>query len=394
MRVLVVGGDGFVGWPVSMRLSSLGYKVTIVDNFSRRSIDMELGCQSLTPIKLMSERVKTWREVTGKSILFKRVDVARNYHGTFDVIKKIRPHVIIHLGEQRAAPYSMKSPSHKRYTVNNNIMATHNLLCAIVESRLDIHLVHIGSAGVYGYDHGSVPVPEGYFKFQVLAPDGRYEMRDLYPFRPGSIYHTTKTMDAMLFRFYASNDEVRITDLHQGVIWGVETEEMQFHDDLVGRFDYCGDYGTVLNRFIMQAAVKHPITLYGKGRQKRGFIHIENTCDCIKLAIENPPEKGEEPKIFNQITEQLRLSDLADIVSKMTGAEVNKVPNPRLENEDNELVLENSQFLSLGLDPIFVDSDKLKKIFELANKHIDRVDQKKIPCTSLWREDRCMLQNS
>lgn len=407
MKIIVLGGDGFVGWPVSLRLSKDGHDVTIVDNFARRNADSELGCESLTPIRFLGERVKIWKELTGRKISFKRVDVAKNYYGLYDVICKVKPEVIIHLAEQRAAPYSMKSEIHKRYTINNNITATHNVLCAIVESGLDIHLVHIGSTGVYGYQDSDAPIPEGYLDYWVEKSDAKglenlhsldrfVKMRDLYPMRPGSIYHTTKTMDAMLFRFYAQNDGVKITDLHQGIIWGVNTPETYMHEGLINRFDYCGDYGTVLNRFLMQGATGHPITVYGTGGQTRAFIHVQNTCDCIGLAIAEPPQRFDEVKIFNQTTEQLQLKELAHIVSKYTGAQVQYCSNPRVENESNSLVLENKKFLELGLEPIKVDSSKFDEICQTANQYKHRIKKEVIYCTSVWRKDlRCEpIQNS
>ena len=390
MRIIVIGGDGFVGWPVSLRLSKEGHRVTIVDNFARRNADQELGCESLTPIRFMSERVKVWNEVGGsKKVAFKRVDVAKNYYGLLDVIRKIKPEVIVHLAEQRAAPYSMKTESHKRYTVSNNINATHNVLCAIVESEMDIHLVHIGSAGVYGYQSSTIPIPEGYLEYQVLDPEQNeyVVMRDLYPMSPGSIYHMTKTMDSMMFRFYAKNDGIRVTDLHQGIIWGVNTAETEQHEGLVNRFDYCGDYGTVLNRFLMQGSNGHPITVYGSGRQTRAFIHIVNTCDCISLAIANPPQRFDEVKIFNQTTEQLQLIELAETVAKITGGEIQHCSNPRVEAEANDLDLKNDQFLKLGLNPIKVDSRYLEEICTLAHKYRSRMNSEVVYCTSTWRKD-------
>lgn len=389
MRIIVLGGDGFVGWPVSLRLSSGGHDVTIIDNFARRDIDLELGCESLTEIRFMSERVKAWNNLSGNKISFKRVDVAKNYYGLLDVIRKIRPEVIIHLAEQRAAPYSMKSEIHKRYTVSNNTKATHNILCAIVESELDIHLVHIGTTGVYGYQSSAIPIPEGYLEYQVLdKKSNKYVlMRDIYPMSPGSIYHMTKTMDAMMFRFYAKNNGLRITDLHQGIIWGVSTPETLMHEWLVNRFDYCGDFGTVLNRFLMQGANGHPITVYGSGKQTRAFIHIINSCDCIGLAIANPPQKFDEVKIFNQTTEQLQLLDLAKMVVKITGGKIQHCSNPRVEDEETELELENKKFLSLGLKPIKVDSLHLEEICQLAHKHRGRVRNEVIYPKSFWRKD-------
>ena len=389
MRIMVLGGDGFVGWPVSLRLSDEGHEVTIIDNFARRDIDLELGCESLTEIRFMSERVKKWNSLSKNNIAFKRVDVAKNYYGLIDVIRKVRPEVIVHLAEQRAAPYSMKSETHKRYTVSNNTNATHNVLCAIVESELEVHLVHVGTAGVYGYHDSAIPIPEGYLEYLVRKPESEeyVVMKDIYPMSPGSVYHMTKTMDAMMFRFYAKNNGIRITDLHQGVIWGVNTPQTLMHDWLINRFDYCGDFGTVLNRFLVQGANDHPITVYGTGGQTRAFIHIINTCDCISIAIANPPQKFGEVEIFNQTTEQLTLIDLAKIVAKITGGEIQYCSNPRVEPESNNLKLLNDKFLNLGLKPIKVDSMHLEEVCRLAYKYRSRMQKEVIYCTSSWRKD-------
>src|SRR5262245_40701545 len=225
-RVLVLGGDGFCGWPTSLHLSALGYEVLIVDNLSRRKIDVELECESLTPIRPISERLRAWRELKRQEIRFKNLDVAKNYVALRETLKDFRPHALVHFAEQRAAPYSMKSAWHKRYTVDNNLNATNNVLAAIVETGLDIHVVHLGTMGVYGYGQAGMKIPEGYLKISVRAEDGQLvEKEILYPANPGSIYHLTKTQDQLLFAFYNKNDGVRITDLHQGVVWGTQTNE-------------------------------------------------------------------------------------------------------------------------------------------------------------------------
>ena len=250
------GRDGFCGWPTALRLSAAGYRVSIVDNLSRRRIDEELGCESLTPIRSIEERVAAWERVTGRQIDFHAINIATEFEALFDLIEEKRPRAIVHFAEQRAAPYSMKSAEKKRYTVENNVPGTHNVLCAIVESGLDVHLVHLGTMGVYGYGTAGIAVPEGYLNVKVdVGPDRQKEIEILYPAHPGSVYHTTKTLDALLFYFYNRNDAVRITDLHQGIVWGTQTPETELDDDLVNRFDYDGDYGTVLNRFLMQAAI-------------------------------------------------------------------------------------------------------------------------------------------
>lgn len=385
MRVIVLGGDGFCGWPTALNLSSKGCEVVIVDNLSRRRIDIELECDSLTPIRPMSERLRAWKEVSGNDIKFYNFDVAINYRRLLDLIKEWQPNAIVHFAEQRAAPYSMKSSLHRRYTVNNNINATNNLLAAIVESGLDIHLVHLGTMGVYGYGTAGMRIPEGYLKVRVEADEGGLiENEILYPANPGSIYHMTKTQDQLLFLFYNKNDSLRITDLHQGVVWGTQTEETKCDERLINRFDYDGDYGTVLNRFLMQAAIEYPLTVYGTGGQTRAFINIQDTVRCIRLALENPPVVGDRVQIFNQMTECHRIRDLAAMISKKTGARIERMQNPRKEAEENELHVVNERFLRLGLSPITLNDGLMDEITDIARKYSSRCDRSKIPCTSLW----------
>ena len=395
-NVLVLGGDGFCGWPTALRLSAAGYRVSIVDNLSRRRIDEELGCESLTPIRSIDERIAAWNRVTGHRIDFYPIDIAARFQELLDLIEEKRPRAIVHFAEQRAAPYSMKSAAKKRYTVENNVPGTHNVLCAIVESDLDVHLVHLGTMGVYGYGTAGIAVPEGYLNVKVdVGPDEQKEIEILYPAHPGSVYHTTKTLDALLFYFYNRNDGVRITDLHQGIVWGTQTPQTQRDENLVNRFDYDGDYGTVLNRFLMQAAVGHPLTIYGTGGQTRAFIHIRDTVRCIQLAIENPPAPGERVEIFNQATETQTLRVLAEKVAKLTGAEIRFYSNPRKERAENQLKIRNRKFLELGLNPTTLDDGLLGEIVEIAERHKHRCDPSKILPTSRWtREQRLDLRGS
>ena len=277
MRTAVLGGDGFVGWPTALHLSDLGHDVHIVDNLSRRWIDTELGVQSLTPMDSIQERCRIWHQQTGRRIHFHLLNLATEYERLKSWLAETRPDAVIHFAEQRAAPYSMKSPRNKRYTVDNNVNATHNLLTAIVETGQDIHVVHLGTMGVYGYGTAGMKIPEGYLDVQVDAGEnGIVEQQILYPTNPGSIYHMTKVLDQHLFAYYAKNDELRITDLHQGIIWGTHTPQTLRDERLINRFDYDGDYGTVLNRFLMQAAIGYPLTVHGTGGQTRAFIHIRD----------------------------------------------------------------------------------------------------------------------
>lgn len=388
MKVLVLGGDGFCGWPASLHLSARGDDVVIVDNFSRRRIDEELGVQSLTPIRSMVERRAVWRELSGRDIDVVELDIAQDYHGLLELLETEHPDAIIHYAEQRAAPYSMKSAKHKRYTIDNNVNATHNVLCAIVESGQDIHLVHLGTMGVYGYGTAGMAIPEGYLNVQVPNEDDVIETEILYPTNPGSIYHMTKVLDQTLFAYYAKNDELRITDLHQGIIWGTNTRETNLDERLINRFDYDGDYGTVLNRFLMQAAVGYPLTVHGTGGQTRAFIHLQDMVRCIEIALDNPPNSGDRVMIFNQMTETHRVLDLANLVAELTGATVEMVPDPRKEALENDLVVRNDQFLALGLNPITLGEGLLREINETAGRYADRADYSRIPATSLWTKNQ------
>ena len=386
--ILILGGDGFCGWPTALHLSRHGYQVVIVDNLSRRKIDVDLGLQSLTPIVPLEERISAWRNVSGLSMVFVSLDIAREYDRLLHLIIELQPATIIHFAEQRAAPYSMRSSVCKRYTVDNNLNATHNILCAIVESCLDIHLIHLGSMGVYGYSTVNIPIPEGYLPISILANDGSHIQQEImYPPSPGSIYHMTKTQDTLFFYFYNKNDGVRITDLHQGIVWGTATEETNLSESLINRFDYDGDYGTVLNRFLVQSVVGHPLTVHGTGGQTRAFIHIRDTVKCIKLAVENPPVAGERVKIFNQATETHSVRDLAGLISSLTGCEVRSYADPRKEAQENSLKVENANFRALGLNPITLSEGLMKEIRGIVEKYRHRCDLTKIPCTSLWAAD-------
>lgn len=397
MRVIVLGGDGFCGWPTSLNLSSFGWDVLIIDNLSRRKIDVELECESLTPIRPITERLSAWHELTGETIGFQNIDIAEEYDRLLDVIKEFRPNAIVHFAEQRAAPYSMKTSKTKRYTVDNNINTTHNTLCAIVESGMNIHLVHLGTMGVYGYGTLGMKIPEGYVKVKMLSDhielsDGdngamEVEKEIIYPPDPGSVYHTTKTLDALLFYYYNKNDEVRITDLHQGVVWGTNTPQTSLDDRLINRFDYDGDYGTVLNRFLMQAAIGHPLTVYGSGGQTRAFIHIRDSVRCIELALKNPPPEGERVRIYNQMTETHTVLDLAQKIAQISGASIEYMENPRKEAEGNKLDVKNQFLIELGLEPTTLSNGLMSEVISISKKYSHRCDRSKIICTSKWRND-------
>ena len=386
MKVIVLGGDGFCGWPCAVNLAEQNHDVIIVDNLSRRKIDIDLEVESLTPITSITERLSAWEEIGGKPMRFLNMDISKQYQKLLNLLIDEKPDSVIHFAEQRAAPYSMKSSFTKRYTVDNNVNGTHNLLAAIVESNLDIHVVHLGTMGVYGYgSHRGATIPEGYLKVEVPQPDGsRFEEEILHPASPGSVYHMTKTLDQLLFLYYNKNDLVRITDLHQGIVWGTNTEATLKDPRLTNRFDYDGDYGTVLNRFLMQAAIGYPLSVHGTGGQTRAFIHIKDSVKCVQLALENPPKPGERVKIFNQMTESHQVGELAKKVASLTGADINYLPNPRNEAVENDLIVDNKCFIELGLNPTTLDNGLLEEVVEVAKKYSNRCDLKRIPCVSSW----------
>ena len=388
MKIAVLGGDGFVGWPTSLHLSDKGHEVHIIDNLSRRWIDAELGVQSLTPMDSIQERTRIWTQETGNHIRFHLIDIAEHYEVFKAWLAEERPDAIIHFAEQRAAPYSMKSDQHKNYTVSNNVNATHHLLNALVELDLDAHLVHLGTMGVYGYSNVGAAIPEGYLGVDVETLSGEKAAQEiLYPANPGSIYHMTKCLDQLLFQFYAKNDGLRITDLHQGIVWGTHTEQTKRHKQLINRFDYDGDYGTVLNRFLIQAAIDYPLTVHGTGGQTRAFIHIQDSVRCVEIALNNPPKRGDRVEVFNQMTETHRVRDLAEMIAQLTGAKIAYLPNPRKEAAENDLVVKNDKFLGLGLKPITLAEGLLEEVVDVARHFAYRIDRSRVPAVSAWTKD-------
>lgn len=387
-KVLIIGGDGFCGWPTALHLSRAGHDVVIADNLSRRTIDEKLGAESLTPIASIEARLAVWKEVSGRDIGFAKIDVAKDIVALRTLLAEMKPDTVIHFGEQRAAPYSMKGLLQKVYTVENNICATHNLLAIISEIGIDPHIIHLGTMGVYGYDGDGLTVPEGYLTVFVPGEDVLFKRDILYPTNPGSVYHMTKSMDQLLFQFYAKNDQMRITDLHQGIVWGTQTEETRRDERLINRFDYDGDYGTVLNRFLMQAAVGHPLTVHGTGGQTRAFIHIQDTVRCVALAVASPPEQTGKVKILNQMTETHRVRDLAYMVADIAGAEVAHVDNPRKEAAENDLQVSNATFLDLGLKPTKLSEGLMEETAEIAVKYAYRYKSDTVACLSTWTDQQ------
>lgn len=381
MKIIVLGGDGFCGWPTSLKLASAGHEVVIVDNLSRRKIDVELNSNSLTNITHIATRIEVANELVGK-ITYKNFNVAEQYYALQQLFQEEKPNCVIHFAEQRAAPYSMISGYERRYTIDNNINGTHNLLSAIVDSGQDIHLVHLGTMGVYGYSKAFGSIPEGYLNVRINETQKDVDI--LYPTQPGSVYHMTKSLDQIMFQFYNKNWGLKITDLHQGIVWGTQTNETELDDRLVNRFDYDGIYGTVLNRFISQAAAGIPLTVYGTGGQTRAFIHIKDTAKCVQLAAENPPKETNKVRIFNQVSEARRLVDLAHIIHEQYGAEINFVENPRKELAENDLEVHNEGLLSLGFHPITLNKKLINDVEFIAERCKDKLKEENVLNSPKW----------
>lgn len=388
MKIIITGGDGFCGWPTSLHLSRVGHEILILDNLSRRKIDIELNTDSYTNICSIQERIQTWNSINETPIQFKMINIAEEYFQLKSILQEFNPDTIIHFAEQRSAPYSMKNETTRKFTVNNNTNATHNILNSIIEVNKEIHLIHLGSMGVYGYGTISdVIIPEGYLDVTIKnKKNEEKQINILHPSYPGSIYHLTKTQDALFFQYYNKNWGIKITDLHQGIIWGLHTEETKLHPNLMNRLDQDSDYGTVLNRFLLQSVCNYPLTIYGTGKQTRSFIHIQNSVQCITLAVENPPEFNSKVKIFNQMTETIQLNKLVEIIQKLyPKTKVQYLENPRKELKENDLEVENKQFLDLGLNPIYLSNDQyMKEIYDELSKTKGNFLQKTILPSSFW----------
>ena len=384
MKVLVLGGDGFCGWPTALHLSAAGHDVVIADNLSRRKIDVELEVESLTPIRPLSERIAAWQRVSGRWIRVETLDIARNYHRLLTLIDDEAPghHHPFRRTARRALldEIQLAQALYRRQQLN----ATNKRAGGDRRKRARHPPCALGGPwGSMATGTAGMKIPEGYLKVKV-GEEEQVEAEILYPANPGSIYHMTKTQDQLLFFFYNKNDGLRITDLHQGIVWGTQTDQTARDPALINRFDYDGDYGTVLNRFLMQAAVGHPLTVHGTGGQTRAFIHIQDTCRCIELAVNNPPPAGSRVNILNQMTETHRIRDLAAMIARMTGAEMRFVPNPRNEAAENDLHVANDRFLGLGLQPITLQEGLMAEVTEVARKYRDRARLELIPCRSTW----------
>jgi UDP-sulfoquinovose synthase len=382
MRVLILGGDGYLGWPTAMRFSARGDEVSVVDNFSRRRWHAKHGTDSLTPIRPLSERIEAWREVSGKTI--------RSYEGSIEdgefleeVVIETKPEAIVHYGEQPSAPYSMASREQAVETQFTNVIGTLNLLFVMRDHAPDCHLVKLGTMGEYGTPN--IDIEEGFIE---IEHKGR---KDTLPFpkMPGSLYHLSKVHDSHNIHFACRVWGLRSTDLNQGVVYGIETDETALDQRLCTRFDYDEVFGTVLNRFCVQAVIGHPLTVYGKGGQTRGFLNIRDTLQCVELAVDNPPASAEY-RVFNQFTEQFSVEQLAELVQR-AGAEVGHevdietVDNPRVESEEHYYNPAHTKLLDLGLDPRYLGDELVRSMLHAIDRHRDRVIESAIDPRTHWR---------
>ncbi len=385
MRILVLGGDGYCGWATSLYLSKKGHTVAIADNFARRQWDHELGVQTLTPIRTLAERLNAWQDISGETIdLF--VGDVMEYDFLSSVVKDFEPDAVVHFAEQRAAPYSMIDRKHAVFTQVNNVVGTLNLLFALREFAPDCHLIKLGTMGEYGTPN--IDIEEGYI---TIEHNGRKDTLP-YPKQPGSFYHLSKVHDSHNIMFACKIWKLRATDLNQGVVYGTMTDEVVLSEALINRFDYDEVFGTVLNRFCVQAAIGHPLTVYGKGGQTRGFLDIRDTVRCIEIACLNPAAQG-ECRVFNQFTEHFSVLDLArmvEVAGKKLGlkVKVDHLPDPRVEAEEHYYNARHSKLIELGLQPHLLSDSLLDSLMNVALKYRDRVDVNVMLPRVNWRKPR------
>jgi UDP-sulfoquinovose synthase len=385
MRVAVLGGDGYCGWATALYLSKKGYSVAIVDNFSRRQWDHELGVQTLTPIRTLAERLNIWQELTGEAIELFVGDVME-YDFLSSMIESFEPDAVVHFAEQRSAPYSMIDRKHAVSTQVNNVVGTLNLLFALREFQPDCHLIKLGTMGEYGTPN--IDIEEGYI---TIEHNGRRDTVP-YPKQPGSFYHLSKVHDSHNIMFACKAWGLRATDLNQGVVYGTMTDEVALSEGLINRLDYDEVFGTVLNRFCVQAAIGHPLTIYGKGGQTRGFLDIRDTVRCVEIACLNPADRG-ECRVFNQFTEQFSVLDLGLMVQdagKQLGltVKIEHLPDPRVEAEEHYYNAKHSKLIELGLKPHLLSDSLLDSLMNVALRYRDRVDTSVMLPRVNWREAR------
>ncbi len=379
MKILILGGDGYLGWPTALHLSEVGHYVAVLDNFARRGYDFEMGVESLVPIESLQNRIRVWHELTGQEIACYVGDLT-DADFTYHVVRDFRPDAIVHFAEQRAAPYSMVDRKHAVYTQVNNVVGTMNVLYAIAEIDPDIHLVKLGTMGAYGTPN--IDIEEGWIE---IEHKGRKD-RVLYPKRPGSYYHLSKVHDSHNIEFACRIWDLRATDLNQGVVYGQQTPETARDDRLATRYDYDAVFGTVLNRFVIQSVIGEPLTVYGNGSQVRGIIEIRDTVRCLQLACENPAERGEF-RVFNQMTQSLSITQMAETIARLSPEKVTteNLANPRVEEEGHHYNVVHSGLVELGLEPHLLSDTLIESLFEITKRFAHRVRPEAMIPTIDWR---------
>ena len=380
MRVLVLGGDGYLGWPTALHLSEHGHDVAVADNFVRRQYDHEMGVESLVPIEPLHTRIAVWEEHTGKQIEAFVLDLT-DAEATSDMVDRFRPETIIHFAEQRSAPYSMIDRRHAVYTQFNNVIGTLNVMFAIKEVDPDIHLVKLGTMGEYGTPN--IDIEEGWLD---VVHNGRSD-RLLYPKRPGSFYHLTKVHDSHNIEFACRTWGLRATDLNQGIVYGQETSQTAIDPRLTTRFDYDAIFGTVLNRFVIQAVLREPLTVYGSGGQVRGIIDIRDTVECLRLTSEKPAERGEY-RVFNQLTEMMTVADIAKVVATTypEATDIEYLDNPRVEAEGHYYNVTHQGLVDLGLEAHLLSATLIDSMFAIAERHRHRTNRAALRPLVDWRQ--------
>jgi UDP-sulfoquinovose synthase len=379
VKILILGGDGYLGWPTALHLSEVGHYVAVLDNFARRGYDFEMGVDSLVPIESLQTRIRAWHELTGQEIACYVGDLT-DADFTYHVVRDFHPDAIVHFAEQRAAPYSMVDRKHAVYTQVNNVVGTLNVLYAIAETDPDIHLVKLGTMGAYGTPN--IDIEEGWIE---IEHKGRKD-RVLYPKRPGSYYHLSKVHDSHNIEFACRIWDLRATDLNQGVVYGQQTPETARDDRLATRYDYDAVFGTVLNRFVIQSVIGEPLTVYGNGSQVRGIIEIRDTVRCLQLACENPAERGEF-RVFNQMTQSLSITQMAETIARLSPEKVtvDQLANPRVEEEGHHYNVVHAGLVELGLEPHLLSDTLIESLFEITKRFAHRVRPEAMIPTIDWR---------
>ena len=379
MKTLILGGDGYLGWPTALHLSEAGHEVAVLDNFARRGYDFEMGVDTLVPIETLQTRIRVWRDLTGRSIGCYVGDLT-DADFTHHVVRDFMPDTIVHFAEQRAAPYSMVDRKHAVYTQVNNVVGTLNVLYAIAEINPDIHLVKLGTMGAYG--EPNIDIEEGWLE---IEHKGRKD-RVLFPKRPGSFYHLSKVHDSHNIEFACRIWDIRATDLNQGIVYGQQTQQTAMDERLATRYDYDAVFGTVLNRFVIQSVLGLPLTVYGSGSQVRGIIEIRDTVRSLQLACESPADRGEF-RVFNQMTQSLSITAMAETIARVSPEKVRieHLANPRVEEEGHHYNVVHSGLLELGLEPHLLSDTLIESLFEITKRYAHRVRPEAMVPTIEWR---------